>query len=126
MAGEFNTDQRAYWDEQHKKREAEHREIEDEPNEFAKNCLRYIKEGGKVLEIGTANGRDARYFARENKNKIVCVDISTEAMRQLIRAAVADGTIDNIYQLLLMLKRYRNYLAIKNIMMLSIAVRLCI
>ena len=88
--------QQEYWDRQHKKREEEHREIENEPNEFAKNCLKYIKLGGKVLEIGVANGRDARYFVRENQNKIVGVDISTEAIRQLINAAVKDGTIDNI------------------------------
>jgi cyclopropane fatty-acyl-phospholipid synthase-like methyltransferase len=96
MSEKFNVDQQNYWDEQHRKREEEHRQIENEPNEFAKNCLQYIKPGGKVLEIGIANGRDARYFARENQNKIVGVDISTEAIRQLIEAAVKDGTIDNI------------------------------
>ena len=96
MPEKFNRAQQEYWDEQHKKREEEHREIENEPNEFAKNCLKYIKHGGKVLEIGVANGRDARYFARENQNKVVGVDISTEAIRQLISVAVADGTIDRI------------------------------
>lgn len=85
-----------YWDEQHVKREEEFRAREKEPNEFAKKCLEHIRPGGQVLEIGIANGRDARYFARENQNRIVGVDISTEAVRQLIRAAMEDGTIDKI------------------------------
>ncbi len=96
MPEKFNTNQQEYWNEQHKKREVEHHEIENEPNLFAKDCLKYIKPEGKVLEIGIANGRDSRYFARENKNNIVGVDISTEAIRQLIKAAIADGTIDKI------------------------------
>ncbi|MEK7078949.1 MAG: class I SAM-dependent methyltransferase [Patescibacteria group bacterium] len=96
MPDKFSRGQQEYWDEQHKKREEEHREIENEPNEFAKNCLKYIKPSGKVLEIGVANGRDARYFARVNQNKVVGVDISTEAIRQLINVAVTDGTIDRI------------------------------
>lgn len=96
MSEKFNPDQKEYWDEQHKKREEEHRKIENEPNEFAKHCLKYIKIGGKVLEIGVANGRDARYFARENQNTVVGVDISTEAIRQLITVAITDGTIDKI------------------------------
>ena len=96
MLEKFNTNQQQYWDKQHKDREAEHREIENEPNEFAKNCLKYIKPEGKVLEIGIANGRDSRYFVKENRNQIIGVDISTEAIRQLINAAIADGTIDKI------------------------------
>lgn len=96
MPKDFNTNQQQYWDDQHKKRETEHREIENEPNIFAKNCLQYIKTEGKILEIGIANGRDSRYFVRENKNTIIGVDISTEAIRQLIYAAVADGTMEKI------------------------------
>ncbi len=96
MSEKINTNQQEYWDKQHKNREQEFCELEQEPNEFAKNCLRYIKPGGKILEIGVANGRDARYFVRENHNMIVGVDISTEAIRQLIAAAIKDKTIDSI------------------------------
>lgn len=96
MSEKLKKNQREYWDEQHKKREEEFRKIENEPNEFAKNCIRYIKPGGKVLEIGIANGRDARYFVKENQNRIVGIDISTEGVRQLIDAAIRDGTIGNI------------------------------
>lgn len=96
MPEKFNINQQEYWNKQHKKREAESLELINVPNEFAKNCLKYIKPGGKVLEIGIANGRDSRYFVKQNKNKIVGVDISTEAIRQLIDAAISDGTISSI------------------------------
>lgn len=43
-----------------------------------------------------ANGRDARFFVRENQNEVVGVDISTEAIRQFIELALKDGTIENI------------------------------
>jgi len=41
MLEKINRDQQKYWDEQHKKREKEHCEMENEPNEFAKNGLKY-------------------------------------------------------------------------------------
>ena len=90
------SDQKKYWNDQHKRRKKEHEVIESEPNEFAKKCLPLIKSGGKILEIGIASGRDARFFIRENKNTVVGVDISTEAIRQLIKAAVKNGTVGNI------------------------------
>lgn len=96
MSEKISINQQEYWDKQHKIREDEFSRLENVPNEFAKKCLQYIKPEGKILEIGIANGRDARYFARENKNKIIGVDISTEAIRQLINAAMADGTMDKI------------------------------
>jgi len=43
-----------------------------------------------------ASGRDARYFIRENENTVVGVDISTEAIRQLIKASVKNGTVDSL------------------------------
>ena len=90
------SERKKYWDKQHRQRRREHQLLAGIPTEFAKYCLPFIKPGGKVLEIGIANGRDARYFVRENKNIIVGVDISTEAIRQLMRAATADGTINRI------------------------------
>lgn len=88
--------QKEYWGRQHKKQEKEYQALENIPNEFAKKCLQHIKPGGKILEIGIASGRDARYFVRENKNTVVGVDISTEAIRRLIKAATADGTVNKI------------------------------
>jgi cyclopropane fatty-acyl-phospholipid synthase-like methyltransferase len=97
MPEKFNISQQQYWNNQHVRRETEFKGMENEPNEFAKNCLKYIKPEGKILEIGIANGRDSRYFAKENKNDIIGVDISSEAIRQLIKASEADGTKDKIF-----------------------------
>ena len=59
--------QKKLWEKQHIKRADESRQIENKPNLFALRCAQLIPEGGKVLEIGSANGRDARYFAKEKK-----------------------------------------------------------
>lgn len=58
-------DQRKLWNAQHERRRAEHKELAGMPNEFAKTCLGYLPEGGKVLELGVASGRDARFFTRK-------------------------------------------------------------
>lgn len=89
-------DQREHWEERHRQREQEHKAIRHQPNEFAMRCVELIQPGGVVLEIGVANGRDARFFSRENGNKIIGVDISREAIRQLSEAAAEDGTHESI------------------------------
>lgn len=96
MSETFRINQQQYWDIQHKEREKEFLALVQEPNELAKQAIKYIKHSGTILEIGIANGRDARFFARENNNFIIGVDISVEAIRQLIAAAVLDKTIDHI------------------------------
>ncbi|MFA6076945.1 MAG: class I SAM-dependent methyltransferase [Candidatus Paceibacterota bacterium] len=95
MNEKLNKNQQEYWDGLHKKGKRAS-EVEGVPNEFAINYMKYIKPGGTVLEIGVASGNDARYFARENQNKIVGVDISAEAIKNFVDAAVKDGTIDKM------------------------------
>lgn len=95
MTEKFSKNQQEYWDKLHKKGKRVS-EIEGGPNKFAINYMKYIKPGGKVLEIGVASGNDARYFARENQNKITGVDISNEAIKHFIDAAIEDGTIDEM------------------------------
>lgn len=97
MKERLNINQQEYWDNQHKKRKQEFIELEQKPSDFAKKCLNYINPGAKILEIGIANGRDARYFIRNNKNIVFGVDISKEAISQLIVAANKDNTINNIF-----------------------------
>jgi len=58
-------DQRDLWEKQHIQREKEFVELENKPNKFAKKCIEYIPENATVLEIGAANGRDARFFAKK-------------------------------------------------------------
>ena len=95
MSEKLTINQQEYWDEQHKKGRRPS-EIEGGPNDFAVNYMKYIKPGGTVLEIGVASGNDARYFARENQNKVIGVDISKEAIKNFIDAAVKDGTMDKM------------------------------
>ena len=57
---------------------------------------------------------------------MVGVDISTEAIRQLINVAVTDGTIDRILPVIADAEKYRDCWEIKNIMMHFILVRLSI
>lgn len=97
--GEFLTDQsqRELWEKQHTERAEEHEELEDTPNEFGKECIQLIPENGMVLEIGAANGRDARYFAKEKGCKVVATDFSEVASGHLQNAATKDGTTSHVY-----------------------------
>lgn len=79
-----------------RKREREHRDLEDIPNTSAVNIAGYIQEGGTVLEIGPGNGRDARYFIKEKDCKVIAVDISKNAINQMIEASKKDGTIERL------------------------------
>jgi methylase of polypeptide subunit release factors len=96
---EIFTAQKKLWDTQHHKRRSEHKDIADTPNEFARKCLKYIPENAKILELGAASGRDARFFARERKNcKVFALDFSLTALEHLQEDAVDDGTDNFIAQ----------------------------
>ena len=97
--GEFLTDQsqRELWERQHSERAEEHEELEGTPNKFGRACIRFIPENGTVLEIGAANGRDARYFAKEKGCKVVATDFSEVAAGHLRSAAAKDGTSSHVY-----------------------------
>lgn len=95
--GEFSTGQKELWDKQHIERAQEHEELKDTPNEFGRKCIQLIPENGMVLEIGAANGRDARYFAKERGCKLVATDFSEVAAGHLQAAAVRDNTSSHVY-----------------------------
>jgi ubiquinone/menaquinone biosynthesis C-methylase UbiE len=86
--------QKDLWDDQHKRRRSEHKNIANTPNEFAKKCLGYIPEGAKVLDLGAASGRDSRFFVREKNCEIYALDFSFTALKHLEEDAKADGSID--------------------------------
>lgn len=50
--------------------------------EWQDSFLSRIPQGGAILEIGSASGRDARYFA-EKGYKVVCTDIVPQALEKL-------------------------------------------
>lgn len=86
--------QKDLWDAQHKKRRSEHKDIANTPNEFAKECLGYIPEGAKILDLGSASGRDSRFFVREKNCEIYALDFSFVALKHLEEDAIADASID--------------------------------
>lgn len=50
--------------------------------EWMNSFLSHIPQGGVILEIGSASGRDARYFA-DKGYKVVCTDIVPQALQKL-------------------------------------------
>jgi ubiquinone/menaquinone biosynthesis C-methylase UbiE len=91
--------QQDLWDAQHRRRRPEHRDIANVPNEFGKKCLGYIPEGGKVLDLGAASGRDSRFFVREKNCEVYALDFSPVALEHLREDSIADGSIDFIHPL---------------------------
>ena len=50
-----------YWNEYYKKNIAP-----NEPSKFAKDILKYLDSGKKLIELGCGNGRDAMFLANNN------------------------------------------------------------
>ena len=92
-------DQKQLWDDQHRRRRTEHRDIANVPNEFGRKCLGYIPEGAKILDLGAASGRDTRFFVREKNCEVYALDFSPVALEQLREDALADGSVDFIHPL---------------------------
>lgn len=92
----FAESQRSLWNEQHVRRRKEHKDIANIPNVFAVKCLGYLPEGAKVLELGAASGRDARYFSREKNCQVLALDFSLPALQHLKEDSVEDGSVDFI------------------------------
>jgi cyclopropane fatty-acyl-phospholipid synthase-like methyltransferase len=90
-------DQKKLWEAQHESRKEESREIENTPNLFAKRCVELLPENALIVEIGAANGRDARFFAREKNSKVVATDFSLNALKQLREASERDDTADKVF-----------------------------
>lgn len=89
-------DQRNLWEAQHEDRKDESRQLEGTPNLFAKRCVELLPDDALVLEVGAANGRDARFFAREKNARVMATDFAFSAMHQLKEASERDGTADKV------------------------------
>ena len=76
------------WEAQHIARRADLDSLLYTPNNFAIMCANYLPHYSRVVEIGTANGRDARFFARSKQSRVLAVDFSRNALDQLVGAAV--------------------------------------
>ena len=75
-------DQSQFWNRQHSLRLAEFASLAKQPTAFAEQCVQYLSNNSKILELGCANGRDASYFVRSKNCQIVAVDISFLPLQQ--------------------------------------------
>lgn len=66
-----------YWNEYYKKNIAP-----SEPSKFAKDILKYLESGKKLIELGCGNGRDA-IFLSNNKIDVVAVDQCESSINNL-------------------------------------------
>ena len=90
--------QRALWDRQHAYRgENFGREdlLKNDPTQSARMFHDLMPRGAKIIEVGSGNGRDARFWALRG-HSIVCIDFSEIALRQLSRTAREQGVIERI------------------------------
>lgn len=93
------TNQEQLWDKQHAQRggqqglEGDH--LVDVPNESALLLNRLVRPSATIAEVGSANGRDARYWANEG-HTVHCMDFSKVALSQLATLAERQGLTDLI------------------------------
>jgi ubiquinone/menaquinone biosynthesis C-methylase UbiE len=100
MTGDFRErqdQQREHWESKHIDTADEFSEIAGLPNGFAQECATYLSDHSKVLELGTALGRDARYFAREKGSEVFALDFSHPVLKVLKRHAQKDGVEDKVF-----------------------------
>lgn len=76
-----------YWNEYYKKNIAP-----SEPSKFAKDILKYLQSGKKLIELGCGNGRDA-IFLSNNKIDVVAVDQCESSINNL-KSSVSSDNID--------------------------------
>ncbi len=57
------------------------------PNDAAIYLASILPPSSRILEIGSANGRDARYWASLNSHEVHCVDFSSVALDQMMQLA---------------------------------------
>lgn len=96
------TNQQALWDEQHTLRGSddglEGCHLVDTPNESAVTFNSLLVAEATIAEVGSANGRDARYWAL-NGHTVHCLDFSQVALDQLVEHASRQGLDKRIFPL---------------------------
>ncbi len=91
--------QQALWDGQHAVRggqnglEGDH--LVDVPNEAAVMFSGLLAPKSTIAEVGSANGRDARYWAKQGHD-VLCMDFSRVALSQLVEHAERQGVTERI------------------------------
>lgn len=95
---ELITDQKQLWDEQHFQRGQGGEEglsLRDVPNEAAIHLDARLARESVIFEIGSANGRDARFWAQKG-HSVIATDFSKVALTQLESIAREQGVDKSI------------------------------
>jgi len=69
------------------------KEVSTEFKEWMNSFLGHLPEGGSILELGSATGRDARYFASKGY-KVTCTDVIPEALQKLLKEGFETSEFD--------------------------------
>lgn len=97
------TDQQQLWDTQHARRGAddglEGDRLVDTPNASAVQLGKLVVRQARIAEVGSANGRDARYWASLD-HTVDCMDFSPVALSQLMQRADRQDLADKINPIL--------------------------
>src|SRR5882757_1939970 len=91
--------QQQLWDAQHARRgvaDGLEAQLADVPNDSAVLLGEMLSPSARVAEVGPANGRDARYWARQFGHFVHCLDFSGVALDQLAELAHKQGLTDLI------------------------------
>src|SRR5690349_7648310 len=94
--------QQNFWNAQHQKRGTvglEGKDFISKPNNTAVEYAAYLPKNARILELGCANGRDARWLA-ELGHHIVAVDFAQVALDQMMQIAQQQKVSTNIFPLL--------------------------
>lgn len=90
--------QRELWEKQHASRGESHyegTEMRSTPNEAAIILADHLSPASNIMEVGSANGRDARYWAQKGHH-VVALDFSPIAIQQLQSIAREQGVSERI------------------------------
>lgn len=69
------------------------KEVSGEFREWINSFTSHLPENGTILELGSATGRDARYFASKGY-KVTCTDIIPEALEKLSQEGFETSEFD--------------------------------
>lgn len=93
------SDQQQLWDKQHARRGGdaglEGERLVDTPNPSAVAMANLVVANARIAEVGSANGRDARYWAMRGHD-VDCMDFSPVALEQLVEHAQRQGVAHRI------------------------------
>jgi len=93
MRNEIISGQKQLWDDQHFQRGVTGEEgngLRDTPNQAAIHLDSRLVRGSVIFEVGSANGRDARFWAKKG-HSVIATDFSKVALTQLDAIAQEQG-----------------------------------